>query len=87
MEFYQGKSISHGLVSSGSGGKAFDNGKRTMLKAAPFIDNIRTNDGRIYQLGLFTYFVFSKDREKEGIVYLSIKSDEEQECLVGEWLD
>ena len=86
MEFYQGKSISHGLVSSGSGGKTIAGGI-TRLDAAPYIDGIKTDANGTYRLGCFTNFVYAKDRDREGIVYISITPENGEKCLVGEWLD
>lgn len=85
MNVFEGKTISYQALTS-IGGRSYENGQITRLDITPSIINIVTDTDKEYEITFYSYLICVDDRDKEGISKISIKFENGQECIIGEYI-
>lgn len=85
FELYEGKCVNRGGISNPSS-KSYRDGKIVLYNVSPLISDIETDEGKKYDLKLYTYTINEKYPQREGIYAIDLYMyDENGECsLVAE---
>ena len=83
--FFEGKATSYStLVGTET---SVDDGKITKSSIAPYIQDIKTDAGKEYEIIFHSYLVNSEHEDTVGISLLTIILDDGKECIVGEFIN
>lgn len=85
MDFFEGKTISYDTV-LGAGGGSYKDGKIDWKDIHPHITEIVTDANKKYDIKFYSYIICESDKDKVGISEISIKSENDEECIIGEWI-
>lgn len=83
FEIFEGKIISYDDFTSGSGSEITNYGKQTFLTIEPWINNVETDVGKVYEIGFFVYVINDEKPEMVGISGLKVIAENGSEYLVG----
>lgn len=88
FDFFDGKIVSHdSLEGIGTSGKTVENGEITKLDASPFIQHIKTDSNKEYEIRFYQYIINDEFPEKVGVSEISIKEVHGEEIIIGEYVD
>ena len=86
MNLYEGTMISCGQALV-SGGEAVDNGKLTDKHIGCSVDEIKTNQGKEYEIVTHSYLIYDKNPRCIGITYLKLFDESTGEMVqIGEYV-
>ena len=86
MNLYEGTMISCGKALV-SGGEAVDNGKLTDKHIGSSVDEIKTNQGKEYEIVTHSYLIYDKNPRCIGITYLKLFDESTGEMVqIGEYV-
>jgi hypothetical protein len=86
MNFFQGKTISHGSFKNAGGGEAWEHWQISRLDISPYIKNIVTDANKKYEIHASAYIVYKADKNKEGISDIVITASDGQKCEIGKYI-
>ena len=82
FELYEGKCVKRGGISNPSS-KSYRDGKIVLYNVSPLISDIETDEGKKYDLKLYTYTINEKYLQREGIYAIDLYMyDENGECYL-----
>ncbi|SCP97353.1 DUF5104 domain-containing protein [Anaerobium acetethylicum] len=86
MDYFEGKVIEHDPFTLKNDGSSVENGKITRLYSSPHLTGIVTDVGKTYEIKFYSYIINTDDEDKVGISKLTIKTDNGNECIIGEYI-
>jgi hypothetical protein len=83
MEFYDGKTISHGNI-LGTSGRSVRGGEIIISDANPYICDIITDANKKYNIKIDSYTIYAEDVSRVGISEILIRTSDGLECKIGD---
>lgn len=84
IEFYQGKTVSHGNIGVSD---SVRHGDINWVAVYPHIQSIKTSDNKKYDIVFSSFYENTQHSSKIGMYRLKIINDEGNECIVGELIN
>lgn len=84
MKFFEGQVISHDNFQYPSGAKK-EKGKWVEYDYSPYMDNIKTDKNKTYNIKFYLITVYEAETERVGISEISVKDENGKQCLIGDY--
>jgi len=89
LDFFEGEIISYdsiwGLKGGGSNRLVRENREITRFDISPYLKNIETNAGRIYEIGYYSYVINSDYKNRIGVSEIFIRDEDGREFIIGDY--
>lgn len=84
MNFFEGQAVSYDNFQYPSGSKK-ENGKWVEYDFSPYMNNIKTDKNKTYNIKFYLITVYEAEPERVGVSEISITDENGEKCLIGDY--